>query len=82
VRLNDPAVSRRHATPRLTDDGWQITGRGSNPTLVNAVPIEGAKALRDGDTMGVLEEAYEKEQHALPLPDPVEAYAGNDPQAA
>jgi ABC-type multidrug transport system ATPase subunit/pSer/pThr/pTyr-binding forkhead associated (FHA) protein len=52
VVLDDPLVSRRHASARSSGDGWLVTDLGGrNPTLVNGVEISGDAVVGDGDLL-------------------------------
>jgi hypothetical protein len=57
VRLDDPSVSRRHATLAPRDAGWELVPRSANPTLVNGIALEGPRALEDGDEIQLSEES-------------------------
>ena len=52
VVLDDPLVSRRHASARSSGDGWLVTDLGGrNPTLANGVEISGDAAVGAGDVL-------------------------------
>jgi serine protease Do len=52
VVLDDGEVSRRHAIVRRTNGALEIVDQGSaNGTFVNGSRIEGARALRNGDSV-------------------------------
>jgi S-DNA-T family DNA segregation ATPase FtsK/SpoIIIE len=52
--LNDPDVSRLHATFHESGGVWAIVDRGSsNGTLVDGQPIAGSRVLRDGEVVQV-----------------------------
>lgn len=54
LALADRAMSREHARIRKDEDGWSLEDLGShNGTRLNEVPIEGARRLRDADTISV-----------------------------
>ncbi|MFD9733428.1 ATP-binding cassette domain-containing protein [Umezawaea sp. NPDC059074] len=54
VVLDDPLVSRRHATARRSGDGWLVTDLGGlNRTLVNGVEIAGDAFVGVGDVLTV-----------------------------
>lgn len=53
VRLDDPAVSRRHATLTPREAGWELVPRSTNPTLVNGITLDGPRSLDDGDEIQV-----------------------------
>ena len=50
IVLDDPGVSRRHAELRLAQDAWVLEDLGStNGSSVNGAPVDGSRALADGD---------------------------------
>ena len=52
VALNADGISRHHARLVAADGAWQVEDLGStNGTRVNNSRIEGARTLRDGDTV-------------------------------
>ncbi|MBA2482298.1 MAG: FHA domain-containing protein [Planctomycetes bacterium] len=56
--LSRPSVSRRHATISAVADGgglrWVVTNHSAtNPVLVTGDPIEGSRALKDGDILRI-----------------------------
>jgi ABC transport system ATP-binding/permease protein len=52
VVLEDPMVSRRHASARRSGDGWLVTDLGGlNRTLVNGVEVRGAAFVGAGDLL-------------------------------
>ena len=53
VRLDDAAVSRRHATIKMADATWELVPRSTNPTLVNGIAIDGPRPLEHGDEIQV-----------------------------
>jgi serine phosphatase RsbU (regulator of sigma subunit)/pSer/pThr/pTyr-binding forkhead associated (FHA) protein len=54
VRLDDPAISRRHAQIFLISGGWFIEDLGSgNGTSVNGKTIVGPTRLKSGDEIGL-----------------------------
>ena len=54
IVIADPAVSSAHATIRVEDGGYTISDMGSrNGTVVNGERVEGSRALKHGDVIGV-----------------------------
>jgi pSer/pThr/pTyr-binding forkhead associated (FHA) protein len=54
IVIADPAVSSAHATIRAEGGGYTITDIGSrNGTVVNGERVEGSRALKHGDVIGV-----------------------------
>lgn len=54
IVIADPAVSSAHATIRAGDAGYSISDMGSrNGTVVNGERVEGSRALKHGDVIGV-----------------------------
>lgn len=52
LKINDPSVSRKHATLVLYEDGWAIEDAGSTSgTYLNGQRITSAQLLFDGDTI-------------------------------
>ena len=52
LRLNDPSVSRKHASLVLYEDGWAIEDSGSTTgTYLNGQKITSPQLLFDGDTI-------------------------------
>lgn len=71
VLLPDQHVSRRHAM--LSRDGLHVVIRDLNSTAgttVNGVPVTGARALRDGDVVGLggVSLRYEAPRYEAPRP--------------
>jgi DNA-binding winged helix-turn-helix (wHTH) protein len=63
IRLDSSNVSRRHAQVVIDDEGARLEDLGSkNGTLLGERPLDGARALRDGDrfTIGGLTLTYRK----------------------
>jgi Protein of unknown function (DUF3662)/FHA domain len=54
VVVEDSGVSRRHASLRLSPDGWTIEDlRSTNGVLLNGAPLHDVRPLRDGDRIGL-----------------------------
>lgn len=54
IIIPDRQVSRRHATLRRVDDGFELVDLGSkNGTHLNGVPLTGSQRLQDGDLIQV-----------------------------
>jgi FhaA, N-terminal domain/FHA domain len=54
VVVEDSGVSRRHASLRLSPDGWTIEDlRSTNGLLLNGAPLHDVRPLRDGDRIGL-----------------------------
>src|SRR6185503_5755186 len=54
IVIADPAVSSAHATIRVENGGYTISDIGSrNGTVVNGERVEGSRALKHGDVIGV-----------------------------
>jgi pSer/pThr/pTyr-binding forkhead associated (FHA) protein len=54
VWIDDPSVSRRHARIRVEGDRATIRDLGSkNGTMVNGAPVDGDRALADGDEIQI-----------------------------
>lgn len=54
LALADRAMSREHARIFRTDEGWMLQDLGShNGTRLNEALVEGARRLRDGDTVSL-----------------------------
>src|SRR6187431_1424409 len=54
LSVDDPLVSRRHAMMKITRDAVTMQDLGSrNGVLVNAVKIEGERALVAGDKISI-----------------------------
>jgi DNA-binding winged helix-turn-helix (wHTH) protein len=54
VWIDDPSVSRRHARIRVEGDRATVRDLGSkNGTLVNGEPVDGDRALADGDEVQI-----------------------------
>ena len=54
IVIADPAVSSAHATIRVENGGYTISDMGSrNGTVVNGERVEGSRALKHGDVIGV-----------------------------
>lgn len=54
VWIDDPSVSRRHARIRVEGDRATIRDLGSkNGTMVNGAPVDGDRALDDGDEIQI-----------------------------
>ncbi|MBS0569276.1 MAG: FHA domain-containing protein, partial [Proteobacteria bacterium] len=52
VRLNDPTVSRRHASIRRNGAAWELSDQDSaNGTLLRGARITGPTPLKDGDEL-------------------------------
>jgi hypothetical protein len=50
IVIDDPGVSRRHAAIARGRDGWVLDDLGStNGSKVNGAPVDGSRALADGD---------------------------------
>jgi len=50
IVIDDPGVSRRHAAIARGRDGWVLDDLGStNGSSVNGAPVDGSRALADGD---------------------------------
>lgn len=74
VRLNDPTVSRRHASIRRNGSAWELSDQDSaNGTLLCGARIAGPAPIRDGDELQFGEvkavfRAAPSDQPALPPP--------------
>jgi DNA-binding response OmpR family regulator len=54
ICMPDRTVSRRHATIRRTSKGYIVLDEDSkNGTFVNGEPVEGSRALHDGDEISI-----------------------------
>src|SRR5205085_1754168 len=54
IVVDDQGVSRRHAAIRSGQDGWVLEDLGStNGSSVNGAPVEGTRALADGDKIEI-----------------------------
>lgn len=66
IRVNEVAVSRRHAAVEPTPDGGSFTllAVGATPMLVNGMPLEGPHTLQNGDsfTVGTMRFTYTTER--------------------
>ena len=52
VRLNDPTVSRRHASIRRNGVAWELSDQDSaNGTLLRGTRIAGSVPVKDGDEL-------------------------------
>jgi hypothetical protein len=51
IVIDDPAISRRHAHVRPTQDGAEIVPLGRTPLDVNGTPVTKPRALADGDEL-------------------------------
>lgn len=76
IEIEDPGVSRQHATFRLTGDGLEVEDMGStNGTYVNGDKITGTKQLEPGDfvtiggtTLEIRDDWRSAETQAIPAP--------------
>jgi pSer/pThr/pTyr-binding forkhead associated (FHA) protein len=80
--IDDPQVSRRHASVRPAGDGLEVTDHGSrNGTWVNGVRVDGPARLTVGDRVRLGETTFEVAGPAAPAaateagPEPVPAPA-------
>ena len=64
VMVAGAGVSRRHATLERAGDGYVLTDRSANGTLLNGAPLAGPAPVRDGDVVQVGDE--ELRVHAGP----------------
>jgi predicted component of type VI protein secretion system len=53
VYLEDPLVSRRHATIQMVDDAYVLTDLGANGTFVNGQRIEAQTIIASGDEIRI-----------------------------
>jgi phosphoserine phosphatase RsbU/P len=54
ILVTDPSVSRQHARIIQRDGGWWLESLApKNPTLINQVPLEGARQLQAGDLIRI-----------------------------
>jgi diguanylate cyclase (GGDEF)-like protein len=83
ICINDPSVSRRHASFQPDADGYQVVDlKSTNGTSVNKVPVTRCK-LKDGDDLrvgncifrflasGNVEAQYHEELYQLAISDPL-----------
>jgi len=54
IKIDNPAISRKHASIEHGPDGYLLTDLGSsNGTFLNGEPIKAAVALKPGDVIGL-----------------------------
>jgi pSer/pThr/pTyr-binding forkhead associated (FHA) protein len=81
--VDDPQVSRRHATVRPAGDRLEIEDLGSlNGTWVNGARLEGPARLAAGDRVRLGDSAFEVEGAAAPAAATVAAAGPAPPPAA
>ncbi len=70
VVINDPQVSRRHASISWDGSRWIIKDLGStNGTFVNGVRVTGTQVLREGDVVGLGDVLLTFQSAAMPASD-------------
>jgi pSer/pThr/pTyr-binding forkhead associated (FHA) protein len=54
IKIDNPAISRKHASIEFSDGGYIVADLGSsNGTFLNGQPLKAPEALNPGDTIGL-----------------------------